>query len=156
MHVIAAKAVAFGEAAQPEFSAYSQAVIDNATAMVERLLHRGFDLVSGGTDNHLMLIDLSDRDISGKDGEEILGRARITVNKNTVPGERRSPYVTSGIRIGTPAMTTRGLGVSQSARVADCIADALDNPHDESVILKVRSEIADLCAQFPIYPESSV
>ena len=156
MHVIAAKAVAFGEALQPDFKVYQQAVLDNARAMAEQLMARGFKLVSGGTDNHLMLIDLSDEAISGKDGENLLGEASITVNKNTVPGERRSPFVTSGIRIGTPAMTTRGMGTEESRQVADWIADILRSPEDEQLRLTIREEVHALCNRFPIYQDSRV
>ncbi|MFT5679723.1 MAG: glycine hydroxymethyltransferase [Myxococcota bacterium] len=155
MHVIAAKAVAFGEALRPSFTDYSAAVIANAAAMAERLLERGISLVSGGTDNHLMLIDLSERDISGKDGERVLGLAGITTNKNTVPGERRSPFVTSGIRVGTPAMTTRGMGVAESRQVADYIVDVLDSPSDEALLARIRSEIHALCGRYPVYPEQA-
>jgi glycine hydroxymethyltransferase len=152
MHVIAGKAVAFGEALKPEFKVYSQTVLDNAQAMAARLQERGFALVSGGTDNHLMLIDLSDRPITGKDGEEALGRANITVNKNTVPGEKRSPMVTSGVRIGTPALTTRGLVPADAVRVADWIADVLEAPQDEAVCARVKGELAQWCAAHPVYP----
>ena len=151
MHVIAGKAVAFGEALKPEFVDYSAQVIANAKAMAGRLLERGFDLVSGGTDNHLMLIDLSERPISGKDGEDLLCGVGITVNKNTVPGEKRSPFVTSGVRVGTPAMTTRGMGVEESVFVADCIADVLSSPEDETLQQRVRSDIHALCQRYPIY-----
>jgi len=151
MHVIAAKAVAFGEALQPSFSDYSAAVVANAAAMAERLMARGFSLVSGGTDNHLMLLDLSDSPISGKDAEGLLGEAGITVNKNTVPGERRSPFVTSGVRIGTPAMTSRGMGVAESERVADLIADVLSAPEDAELRARIAAEIHELCGRFPIY-----
>jgi len=155
MHVIAAKAVAFGEALQPSFTDYSAAVIANASAMAERLLERGMSLVSGGTDNHLMLIDLSERDISGKEGEAALGLAGITTNKNTVPGEKRSPFVTSGIRVGTPAMTTRGMGVAESKQVADYIVDVLENPSDEALLGRIRGEIHALCGRHPVYPEAA-
>jgi len=151
MHVIAAKAVAFGEALQPDFADYSAAVVANAAAMAARLVARGFSLVSGGTDNHLMLLDLSDAPISGKDAEGLLGEAGITVNKNTVPGERRSPFVTSGVRIGTPAMTSRGMGIAESERVADLIADVLSAPEDAALRARVEAEIHELCARFPIY-----
>ena len=117
MHVIAAKAVAFGEALRPEFVTYQQQVIDNAQAMAGALMERGYPLVSGGTDNHLMLIDLREAPVSGKEAEALLGAAGITVNKNTVPGETRSPMVTSGVRVGTPAMTTRGMGAAESRQV---------------------------------------
>jgi glycine hydroxymethyltransferase len=153
MHVIAAKAVAFGEALQPAFRDYSARVVANAAAMAGRLVERGFALVSGGTDNHLMLLDLSDAPLSGKDAEEALGRAGITVNKNTVPGERRSPMVTSGVRVGTPAMTTRGMGVAEAVFVADRIADVLGAHQDEAALARVRDQVRELCARFPIYPE---
>ncbi|MBT3218693.1 MAG: serine hydroxymethyltransferase, partial [Proteobacteria bacterium] len=125
MHVIAAKAVAFGEALKPEFRTYCQQVIHNAAAMADKLMERGFKLVSDGTDNHLMLVDLGEA-CSGKDAEDALGRVEITVNKNTVPGEKRSPFVASGIRIGTPAMTTRGMGVEASVQIANWIADTIE------------------------------
>ena len=158
MHCIAAKAVAFGEALKPEFKSYCQQVIDNANAMAERLMSRGFALVSDGTENHLMLLDLSrsdsaDADLTGKQAEIILGEASITVNKNTVPGEQRSPMVTSGVRIGTPAMTTRNMGIPESVQVADWIADILTTPGDESLRARVKEEVHGLCRRFPIYPE---
>jgi glycine hydroxymethyltransferase len=151
MHVIAAKAVAFGEAAKPSFKVYSQAVVDNAQAMAAQLLNRGIELVSGGTDNHLMLLDFRENDFSGKDAEEALGRAGITTNKNTVPGETRSPMVTSGVRIGTPAMSSRGATAEDATQVADWIADVLGNIHDEAVTVRVRREVEDWCAKHPVY-----
>ena len=158
MHCIAAKAVAFGEALRPDFKVYCKQVIDNAQAMADRLMSRGFALVSDGTENHLMLLDLSrstaaDPDLTGKQAEIILGEAGITVNKNTVPGEQRSPMVTSGVRIGTPAMTTRGMGVAESVQVADWIADVLTSPADESLRARIKAEVVGLCRRFPIYPE---
>ncbi|NOY25979.1 MAG: serine hydroxymethyltransferase [Oligoflexia bacterium] len=153
MHIIAAKAVAFHEAQQPAFRDYARAVVDNASAMADRLQERGLSLVSGGTDNHLMLIDLSDQPISGKDAETLLGRAGITVNKNTVPGERRGPMVTSGIRVGTPAMTTRGMGLDQARLVADLIASVLLAPGDEETVETTRQRIHDLCREYPIYAD---
>jgi len=151
MHVIAAKAVAFGEALQPAFKEYARQVVENAATLADVLLERGFKLVSGGTDNHLLLVDLSDRDITGKDAEEALHRARITVNKNTVPGERRSPFITSGIRIGTAALTTRGMGPAEMRRIGGWIADVLESPTDD-VTERVRGAVAELCDAFPIYP----
>ena len=151
MHVIAAKAVAFGEALQPDFVAYQQRVLDNAKAMAARLMARGHALVSGGTDNHLMLIDLSDHALSGKEAELLLGSGGITVNKNTVAGERRSPMVTSGVRVGTPAMTTRGMGVAEAEQIADWIADLLAAPTDEAVFAEVRAGVSALCDRFPLY-----
>jgi len=152
MHVIAAKAIAFGEAQRPDFTVYSGQVIANAAAMAEQLTARGYKLVSGGTDNHLMLIDLSDEPISGKDGEDCLGRAGITVNKNTVPGERRSPFVTSGIRVGTPALTTRGMKEAESVQIGDWIADALHAHDDAAKLSAIREKVVALCRSFPIYP----
>ena len=155
MHVIAAKAVAFGEALQPEFSTYSGQVITNARALGARLRERGFELVSGGTDNHLVLVDLrnSHADLSGKDAEEALETSGITVNKNTVPGESRSPFVTSGLRIGTPALTTRGMNEAEMHLIADWIAEILAAPADDTVRMRVRAEVSELCGRFPLYPE---
>ena len=153
MHAIAAKAVAFGEAMKPEFKGYSEQVIGNAAAMAERLMEHGFKLVSDGTDNHLMLVDLGES-CSGKDAENALGRAAITVNKNTVPGEKRSPFVTSGIRIGTPAMTTRGMKTDESLQIADWIADAIAHRDDEDHLAALRVEVQDLCGQFKPYEDT--
>lgn len=149
MHVIAAKAVAFGEAMTPEFRDYSERTIDNARHLGEALVGRGLTLVSGGSDNHLVLVNLGER-TSGKDAEDALGRAHITVNKNTVPGEQRSPFVTSGIRIGTPAMTTRGMGAELAARVGNWIADVVLDPSD-SVIERVGAEVRAACREHPVY-----
>src|SRR5690606_32681846 len=151
MHVIAAKAVAFREALQPEFRDYARQVVENAKALAGKLIERGFDLVSGGTDNHLRLLDLRRRDLTGKDAEEALELAGITVNKNTVPGETRSPFVTSGVRIGTAALTSRGMGVDEMRRIGDWIADILEAPTDEGVRERVKRGIAELCEAFPIY-----
>ncbi|HEV2132065.1 MAG TPA: serine hydroxymethyltransferase [Longimicrobiaceae bacterium] len=153
MHVIAAKAVAFGEALQPSFRDYSARVIENAQALAEGLLERGFNLVSGGTDNHLLLVDLRNRDITGKDAEKVLDRCGITVNKNTVPGETQSPFVTSGIRIGTPALTTRGLGPEEMRGIAGFIEAALAARGDEKAEEQVREDVRDLCHRFPLYGE---
>jgi glycine hydroxymethyltransferase len=154
MHVIAAKAVAFREALAPEFQQYAQQVVENARALAARLVELGFDIVSGGTDTHLMLLDLRRRgDLSGKDAEEALGRALITVNKNTVPGEQRSPFVTSGIRIGTAAMTTRGLQEAEMKRIADWIAEVLAAPADDSVTTRVAAQVRELCDAFPLYSQ---
>jgi glycine hydroxymethyltransferase len=150
MHIIAAKAVAFQEALQPSFKQYAQAVLDNAQVMSAVLSERGFAQVSGGTDNHLLLLDLSARSSSGKDAEIALGKAGITVNKNTVPNEQRSPFVTSGIRIGTPAMTTRGLGVTEARIVAGWIADALENYTDETRLAAIRADVHAMSARFPV------
>jgi glycine hydroxymethyltransferase len=151
MHVIAAKAVAFLEALQPEFKSYQQQVVTNARAMAKRLQARGYRIVSGGTDNHLFLLDLSDKQITGKDADAALGRAHITVNKNAVPNDPRPPAVTSGIRIGTPAGTTRGFGVAEFEQVADWIADVLDANGSDAAIERVRGQVEALCARFPVY-----
>ncbi len=152
MHVIAAKAVAFGEALEPEFRAYASRVVANARALAVSLQQRGFDLVSGGTDTHLMLVDLRNRgELTGKAAEEALGRAQITVNKNTVPGEQRSPFVTSGVRIGTAALTTRGMGPDEMRSIGEWIADVLEAPEDEGVSERVCGSVLDLCAGFPLY-----
>jgi glycine hydroxymethyltransferase len=154
MHIIAAKAVAFREALQPEFKQYAATVVANARALAGALLERGFDLVSGGTDNHLLLMDLRSRgELTGKVAEEALVRAHITVNKNTVPGEKRSPFVTSGIRIGTAAMTTRGMRGPEFNRIGNWIADVLENPEDAATIRRVGEEVNELCDEFPLYPE---
>jgi len=151
MHVIAAKAVAFKEALQPEFKVYQQQVVENARAMAATLAERGYRIVSGGTDNHLFLVDLIDKDITGKDADAALGRANITVNKNSVPNDPRSPFVTSGLRMGTPAVTTRGFGVAECRVLSGWIADVLDNIADEEVIRRVRGQVLELCARFPVY-----
>ena len=151
MHVIAAKAVAFKEALQPEFKAYQEQVVANARAMVSVLQERGYKIVSGGTDNHLLLVDLIDKDITGKDADAALGRAYITVNKNTVPNEPRSPFVTSGLRIGTPAITTRGFGIEETSLLAGWIADILDDITDDAKIAEVKAKVIELTAQFPVY-----
>lgn len=150
-HVIAGKAVAFGEALQPEFKQYSEQVIKNAKALSEELLSQGFKLVTGGTDNHLMLIDLSDREITGKLAEASLDEAGITVNKNTVPNEKRSPFVTSGVRIGTPALTTRGMGVNEMKQIGKWISQVLTNADNADVKNKVHNEVKEMCKHFPIY-----
>jgi len=155
MHVIAAKAVSFHEALQPDFADYSGRVIANARALGERLAERGFHLVSGGTDNHLLLIDLrpSHDELTGKDAEQALEAAGITMNKNTVPGETRSPFVTSGLRIGTPALTTRGMGEGEMRRIADWMTHVLERPSDTDRIAAVRAEVRELCDAFPLYRE---
>ncbi|MFP4208483.1 MAG: serine hydroxymethyltransferase [Wenzhouxiangella sp.] len=151
MHVIAAKAVAFREALEPGFRDYQQRVIDNARAMAAVIMQRGYKVVSGGTDNHLFLVDLIDADITGKDAEEALGRANITVNKNTVPGEPRSPFVTSGLRIGTPAVTTRGFTTEDCTTLAGLICDVLDNMGDAGVEAATRTAALELCRRYPVY-----
>ncbi len=151
MHVIAAKAVAFLEALKPEFKQYQQQVIDNARTLADSLAARGHKIVSGGTDNHLFLLDLIDKDISGKDADAALGRANITVNKNTVPNDHRSPFVTSGLRIGTPAVTTRGMGKAEMEQLADWIAVVLEDVNDEGRVRRVKQEVLELCRRFPVY-----
>ena len=150
-HVIAAKAVAFHEALQPDFKVYIQQVVKNARALADEMLQRGFQLVTGGTDNHLILVDLSDREVTGKDGEIALDHAGITVNKNTVPNEKRSPFVTSGIRIGTPALTSRGMKETEMKVIAGWIAEVLNHHTDEARLQKIHGQVKELCKKFPIY-----
>lgn len=150
-HVIAAKAVAFKEALQPEFKVYQTQVVKNAKAMVEVMQSRGYKIVSNGTENHLFLLDLIDKDITGKDADAALGSANITVNKNSVPNDPRSPFVTSGLRIGTPAITRRGFKEAEAQQVATWICDILDNMGDDSVIARVKQEAVALCEQHPVY-----
>ena len=154
MHAIAGKAVAFKEALEPSFTAYQQQVLDNARAMADALVERGYQIVSGGTDNHLFLLDLIDKNITGKDADAALGRANITVNKNTVPNDTRSPFVTSGLRLGSPASTTRGFKEVEMRMVANWIADVLDSLGDESVVDTVRGQVKTLCARYPVYRSS--
>ena len=154
MHAIAGKAVAFKEALEPSFKAYQQQVLDNARAMADALVERGYQIVSGGTDNHLFLLDLIDKDITGKDADAALGRANITVNKNAVPNDPRSPFVTSGLRLGSPASTTRGFKEAEMKMVANWIADVLDCLGDESVVDAVREQVKALCARYPVYRSS--
>ncbi len=151
MHVIAAKAVAFLEALQPEFKAYSAQIIANARALTKVLQQRGYKIVSGGTDNHLFLLDLIAKNITGKDADAALGRAHMTVNKNAVPNDPRPPMITSGLRIGTPAITTRGCKEPEAELLANWIADILDHMGDESVVQRVRVEVEALCRRFPVY-----
>jgi glycine hydroxymethyltransferase len=151
MHAIAAKAVAFKEALDPEFRLYQQQVIDNARAMAAVMLERGYAIVSGGTDNHLFLVDLIGREYTGKDAEESLGRANITVNKNTVPGEPRSPFVTSGLRLGTPAVTTRGFTVADCQELAAVICDVLDRVGDSATEQRAGAAALALCREHPVY-----
>jgi glycine hydroxymethyltransferase len=153
MHVIAAKAVAFKEALDPSFRTYARQVVENARALADELMGLGYDLVSGGTDNHLLLVDLRRRDLTGKEAEEALGRAGITVNKNTVPGETRSPFVTSGIRIGTAALTTRGMREGEFRTIGRWIAEVLAAPRDESVARRIGAQVAELCEAYPLYAE---
>jgi glycine hydroxymethyltransferase len=151
MHVIAAKAVALLEAMQPEFVEYQKQVVSNARAMLRVMQQRGYRIVSGGTDNHLFLVDLIEKGITGKDADAALGRAHITVNKNTVPNDPRSPFVTSGLRIGTPAVTTRGFREPEVELLAGWIADVLDDLGDEAVLERTRQSVLELCRRFPVY-----
>ena len=151
-HVIAAKAVAFGEALQPQFKEYSAQVIANAQAMAGQLQARGLKIVSGGTDNHLMLVDLRSVNMTGKRADQLVSEVNITANKNTVPFDPESPFVTSGLRLGSPAMTTRGMGTAEFVEIANIIADCLTNPEDENVKQDCRQRVANLCDRFPLYP----
>ncbi|MCL2892690.1 serine hydroxymethyltransferase [Brenneria tiliae] len=151
MHVIAGKAVALKEAMEPEFKVYQQQVAKNAKAMVEVFLARGYNVVSGGTSNHLLLLDLVSKDITGKDADAALGRANITVNKNSVPNDPKSPFVTSGVRIGTPAATRRGFKEAEVRELAGWICDVLDNINDEATIERTKQKVLDICARFPVY-----
>ena len=152
MHVIAAKAVALGEALKPEFKAYQGQVKQNAAIMAATLQKRGLRIVSGGTDCHMFLVDLRPKKVTGKDAEAALGRAHMTVNKNAIPNDPEKPMVTSGVRIGSPAMTTRGFGAAEAERLAHLIADVLDDPAGEATIARVARDVTALCAKFPVYP----
>lgn len=151
MHVIAGKAVALKEAMEPEFKTYQQQVAKNAKAMVEVFLERGYKVVSGGTDNHLFLVDLVDKNLTGKEADAALGRANITVNKNSVPNDPKSPFVTSGIRVGTPAITRRGFKEAEAKELAGWMCDVLDSINDEAVIERIKGKVLDICARFPVY-----
>ena len=151
MHVIAAKAVAFKEALEPEFKAYQQQVVKNAQAMAKVIIERGYRIVSGGTENHLILVDMIGKGVTGKAAEEALGRAHITVNKNAVPNDPQKPFVTSGLRIGTPAVTTRGYTEADCAELAGWMCDVLDAPEDEAVIERVRALVTEQCRKYPVY-----
>ena len=153
MHIIAAKAVAFGEALQPDFTVYTQQVVDNAKAMANEFLSRDYELVSGGTDTHVILIDLRNKAITGKVAENALEKAGITVNKNMVPFDERSPFITSGIRIGTPAITTRGMSQDDMVKIVALIDAIIEKPDDEDNIVRVKAEVKDLCASFPLYSD---
>ncbi|MDP6397271.1 MAG: serine hydroxymethyltransferase [Candidatus Marinimicrobia bacterium] len=153
MHVIAAKAVAFGEALQPEFKEYCQKVVDNAQAMADALLELNYDLVSGGTDTHVILVDLTKREISGKAAENALEKAGITVNKNMVPFDQKSPFVTSGIRVGTPAVTTRGMGIDEMKGIANMIDRVISSHENDELITQVKGEVSELCSRFPLYTD---
>ena len=154
MHVIAAKAVALKEAMQPEFKTYQQRVVTHAQAMASRFMVRGLNIVSGGTDNHLMLVDLIARGVTGKAVDAALGRAHITVNKNAVPNDPQSPFVTSGIRIGTPAVTTRGFTEADCVNLVDWICDVIDDLDNEAVIERVRDDVSQICKRYPVYPDA--
>ncbi|EEW8732185.1 serine hydroxymethyltransferase [Escherichia coli] len=151
MHVIAGKAVALKEAMEPEFKTYQQQVAKNAKAMVEVFLERGYKVVSGGTDNHLFLVDLVDKNLTGKEADAALGRANITVNKNSVPNDPKSPFVTSGIRVGTPAITRRGFKEAEAKELAGWMCDVLDSINDEAVIERIKDKVLDICARYPVY-----
>ncbi|OPZ53693.1 MAG: Serine hydroxymethyltransferase [Deltaproteobacteria bacterium ADurb.BinA014] len=151
MHIIAAKAAAFKEALTPEFKEYQRQIIKNAQAMADELKNQGFRLVSGGTDNHMMLVDLTSAGVTGKEAQEVLDRANITVNKNGIPFDTKGPQVTSGIRIGTPAVTTRGMKENEMRLIASCIADVIKNIHNETKIKAVSEKIKSICAKFPLY-----
>ena len=153
MHVIAAKAVALKEAMTPEWREYQARIVRNAKALAATVMNRGYRLVSGGTDNHLMLVNLKETPLTGKDAQEALDRVMITVNKNTIPFETRSPFVTSGIRFGTPGVTTRGMGEKEMERIGNIIADVLSAPGDAKTEKRVAAEVRDLCESFPLYPE---
>jgi glycine hydroxymethyltransferase len=156
MHVIAAKAIAFKEAMSPEFRSYQEQVVKNAKAMASTFLERGIKVVSGGTENHLMLVDLIGKEYTGKDADEALGRAYITVNKNSVPNDPRSPFVTSGLRVGTPAITTRGFGEAESIELTHWICDVLDSlesENSEEVIAATKEKVLAVCAKFPVYQQ---
>lgn len=152
MHVIAAKAVAFGEALTDEFREYQKKIIKNAQALAGALLDQGIDLVSGGTENHTMLADLRSVGVTGKEAETMLERAGLTLNKNTIPNDPQGPFVTSGVRIGTPVLTSRGMGENEMIRIADLIISVLKNKGDDKTIETVRSKVDELCGQFPLYP----
>ena len=154
MHVIAAKAICFKEAMQPEFKSYQAQTLANARTIASGLTERGYSVVSGGTDNHLLLLDLVDKDITGKAADAALGRANITVNKNAVPNDPRSPFVTSGVRIGSPAITRRGFKEEECKLMTGWICDVLDDIDNEANITSVRQQVLTLCERFPVYPKS--
>ena len=152
MHVIAAKAVALKEALSPKFNVYQQQIVKNAQALASALMEKGFRLTSDGTDNHLMLVDLRKSELTGKVAQEILDKAHITVNRNAVPFDTRSPFVTSGIRLGTPAITTRGMQENEMYAIADFISRALSHVSDDAVLRRIAGDVAELCKKFPVYP----
>jgi glycine hydroxymethyltransferase len=151
MHVIAAKAVAFKEAMAPEFRVYQEQVIKNAQVLAQTLISRGLRIISGRTESHVMLVDLRGKNITGRAAENILNSGHITCNKNAIPNDPQTPFVTSGIRLGSPAMTTRGFKEAESAKVANLLADVLDNPEDAATLERVRAEVKQLTTAFPVY-----
>jgi len=153
MHIIAAKAVAFREALRPEFKVYAQQIIDNAKTMADEFITRDYQLISGGTDTHVILIDLTNKDITGKSAEKSLEKAGITVNKNMIPFDEKSPFITSGIRIGTPAITTRGMQRDDMKKIVSLIDSVIENPNDDQKISSVKAQVKELCKSFPLYPE---
>jgi glycine hydroxymethyltransferase len=153
MHVILGKAVAFGEALQDSFTMYAKQIIANANTLSNELISLGYDIVSGGTDNHLMLIDLTNKNLSGKKVVDALEKAAVTVNKNLIPFDTKSPFVTSGVRVGTPAVTTRGMKEPEMKIIASFIDKAVNNIENEQVLLQIKNEVAELCSKFPLYPE---
>ena len=153
MHIIAAKAVAFGEALRPEFKVYAQQIVDNAKDMADEFITRGYNLVSGGTDTHVILIDLTNKGITGKSAEKSLEKAGITVNKNMIPFDEKSPFITSGIRIGTPAITTRGMQKDDMKKIVSLIDTVINNANDDQKLDSVKAEVNELCKFFPLYPE---
>ena len=155
MHIISAKAIAFGEAMKDEFKTYAKKIVENAKLMAQEFIKMDYDIVSGGTDTHVVLVDLTNKNISGKAAEKALEKAGITVNKNMVPFDQRSPFITSGIRIGTPAITTRNMGVSEMKEIAKLIDRVIIDPENDKNILKIKSEVEELCELYPIYKELS-
>ena len=151
MHVVAAKAVAFQEALQPEFKAYQEQVVKNADVLSKTLIDRGFRIISGRTESHVMLVDLQSKNITGRQAETILNSGHITCNKNAIPNDPQTPFVTSGIRLGSPAMTTRGFKEAESARVGNLLADVIENPDNPATIEQVRAEVKELTTAFPVY-----
>jgi len=155
MHIISAKAIAFGEAIKDDFKVYANKIVENAKVMAQELIEMDYNIVSGGTDTHIVLIDLTNKSISGKAAEKALEKAGITVNKNMVPFDQRSPFITSGIRVGTPAITTRNMGAQEMKKVAQLIDMVINNPDSDVNLKKVKSNVKDLCESYPIYKEIS-
>ena len=155
MHIISAKAIAFGEAIKDDFKVYANKIVENAKVMAQELIEMDYNIVSGGTDTHIVLIDLTNKSISGKAAEKALEKAGITVNKNMVPFDQRSPFITSGIRVGTPAITTRNMGAEEMKKVAQMIDMVINNPDSDVNLKKVKSNVKDLCESYPIYKEIS-